>query len=134
MKFNFNRWSLGGKLIFIALCLAIFSLFLKWVDLGILSASGFQQDGYLFLVLFAYPVYVVLADKPMNKIIGLISSSLAVIIGLYFAFSKSVELFGSTVNAAGSGLYLFIISAVILVAGVFKYENAAMETSKEPLN
>ena len=130
MKFNFTRWSLGGKLIFIASCLAVFSLFLKWVDFGILSVSGFQQDGYLFLVLFLYPLYALFTEKPLNKTLGLISAGLAVILGIYFAFSKTVEIFGSTVNGTGSGLYLFIIASLILIAGVIKYE----VVKTEPVN
>ncbi len=128
MKINFSRWNIGGKLIFSACCLAIFSLFLKWVDLGILSASGFQQDGYLFLVLFAYPAYVLAKNKPINRIGGLVSSVSAVLLGIYFALTKSIEVFGSTVNGAGSGLYLFILSAIALVIGVLKYESTSAET------
>lgn len=133
MKFNFSRWNLGGKLIFIAGCSAIFSLFLKWVDLGIISASGFQQDGYLFLVLFLYPLYALMAEKPLNKVIGLISAGLALILGIYFAFSKTIEIFGATVNGTGTGLYLFIIASLILTAGVVKYEVVKVASAEDPI-
>ncbi len=74
MKTDFGQWNKGGKMIFIATCLAILSLFMTWVDIGFARASGFQQDGYIFLVFFIYPVYKLLREKPMNKVIGLLSS------------------------------------------------------------
>ncbi len=49
---NFKQLSLGKKIILITTVLALISLFLPWVELGILSASGFQQGGYLFLTAF----------------------------------------------------------------------------------
>ena len=122
MKISFSQWNIGGKMIFIATCLAVFSLFMSWVDLGIISASGFQQDGYLFLLLYIYPVYKLLKDRPMKKIIGMISSILAVVSGIAFMFSKSVDFFGTTVNGAGPGLYLFVIASILLTVGVIKYD------------
>lgn len=130
MKINFSQWNLGGKMIFIATCLAIVSLFMNWVDFGILSASGFQQDGYLFLVLYIYPVYKLLKEKPMKKVAGLISSILAVVTGIMFMLSKSVDMFGTTVNGAGTGLYLFIIASIMLTVGVIKYNTDHVEVNK----
>ena len=134
MKVKFNEWDLGGKLIFISSILAVISLFMPWADLGIFSVSGFQQDGYLFLVLFIYPFYRVMKNQSINKIIGLISSGLAFIISLMFLFSKSVDMFGSTINAGGIGLYLFVITTIGLIVGVIKYsvieENIIIEEEK----
>jgi hypothetical protein len=130
LKINFSQWNLGGKLIFIAGCLAIVSLFMSWVDLGIVSASGFQQDGYLFLIFYIYPIYKLLKEKPMKKVLGLISSILAVIIGIIFMLSKSVDVFGTTVNGAGTGLYVFIIASIMLTVGIVKYDTNHVEIMK----
>lgn len=127
MKINFKEWNFGGKLIFISTILAIFSLFMNWVDAGIIRVSGFQQQGYLFLLLYIYPVYKLLKGSKMNKLIGLICSILAAVGSIAFLTSKSVDLFGSTVNAAGAGLYLFIIASVLLIIGVAQYKVAVLE-------
>ncbi len=122
MKINFRDWNLGGKLIFISTILAILSLFMSWVDAGIIRASGFQQQGYLFLILYIYPVIKLLQGTKMNKLIGIICSILAVIGSIAFLSSKSVDIFGTTVNAAGAGLYLFIIASILLTIGVLQYK------------
>ncbi|MFN0313028.1 hypothetical protein [Kurthia sp. ISK08] len=49
---NFKQLSLGKKIILITTVIALISLFLPWVELGILSASSFQQGGYLFFNCF----------------------------------------------------------------------------------
>lgn len=121
MSIKFKEWNLGGKLIFISALLAILSLFMSWVDAGIVRASGFQQQGYLFLVLYVYPVYKLLKGVKMNKLIGLICSTLSVIGSIAFLSSKSVDLMGTTVNAAGTGLYLFIIASIMLTVGIIQY-------------
>ncbi len=133
MKINFSQWNVGGKMIFIATGLAVLSLFMSWVDLGFVSASGFQQDGYLFLIFYIYPVYKLLRDRPMKRVLGLLSSMLAVVTAIAFLLSKSVDVFGTTVNGAGAGLYLFVIASVLLTVGVFKYavvEESIVETSE----
>ena len=127
MKIKFNEWNIGGKLIFVSTIIAIISLFMSWVDLGIASVSGFQQDGYLFLILYIYPVYKLLKGTRLNKVIGVICSALAVILGIVFLSSKSVDFFGSTVNAAGTGLYLFIVASIVLTIGIIKYDVVEMK-------
>ncbi|MDR5659690.1 hypothetical protein RH915_09300 [Serpentinicella sp. ANB-PHB4] len=122
MKINFKAWGLGGKLIFISTCLAVLSMFMTWADVGFLSASGFQQQGYLFLILYIYPVYKLLKEESINKKIGLSCSIVAVVGSILYLGSKSVEVFGQTVNTAGTGLYLFVLTAILLTIGIFKYE------------
>ncbi len=114
-----QKWGKGGTVIVVATALFVISLFMPWVDAGFLSASGFQQEGYLILILFAYPIYTALAEKPINLIGGLISSVLAVVVVVMFMFSKSVDFFGSSTNLSGTGMYLAIIASIILVIGVF---------------
>lgn len=115
---NFKQLSLGKKIILITTVIALISLFLPWVELGILSASGFQQDGYLFLIAFIYPIYCVFKNKYINKIGGLACGIVALIVSIFYISSKSDELFGASINVAGSGAYLFLISTIGLIIGV----------------
>ncbi len=70
MNIKFKEWNFGGKLIFISTILAIISLFMNWVDAGILRVSGFQQQGYLLLIFYIYPVYKLLKGTKLNKVLG----------------------------------------------------------------
>lgn len=115
---NFKQLSLGKKIILITTVIALISLFLPWVELGILSASGFQQGGYLFLIAFIYPVYCVLKNTYINKVGGLVCGIVALIASIAYISSKSDELFGASINVAGSGAYLFLISTIGLIIGV----------------
>lgn len=115
---NFKQLSLGKKIILITTVIALISLFLPWVELGILSASGFQQDGYLFLIAFIYPIYCVFKNNYVNKIGGLACGIIALIVSIFYVSSKSDELFGASINVAGSGAYLFLISTIGLIIGV----------------
>ena len=115
---NFKQLSLGKKIILITTVIALISLFLPWVELGILSASGFQQGGYLFLIAFIYPVYCVLKNTYINKVGGLVCGIVALIASIAYISSKSVEIFGTAINVAGSGAYLFLISTIGLIIGV----------------
>ncbi len=49
MKFDWQNWNLGGKIIFVAACLAAATMLMKWVDVGIISQSGLSQQAYIFL-------------------------------------------------------------------------------------
>ena len=122
MKKIFDEWNIGGKMIFIATVVGILSLFMKWVDVGLASASGFQQQGYLMLVLYIYPMVQLFKIKPINKAIGIVSGILAIIAGVAFLISKNVDFMGESVNVASTGLYVFVLSAVLLTAGIVKYE------------
>ncbi len=116
---NFKNLNMSRKLILGASILAVLSLFLPWVDLGFISASGFQQQGYFFLVFFIYPFYCLVKDSKINKIGGLTSGGLAIAATIFFISSKTEALFGETINAAGIGMYAFLISAIILVIAIF---------------
>lgn len=94
---------------------------MTWADVGILTASGFQQQGYLLLIFYIYPVLKLLKNKDMNKLAGLISGALGVVLSVYYLTTKRIDLFGTAVNAAGTGLYVFILATVGLCVGVFKY-------------
>lgn len=115
---NFKQLSLGKKIILITTVIALISLFLPWVELGILSASGFQQGGYLFLIAFIYPVYCVLKNTYINKVGGLVCGIVALIASIAYISSKSDEIFGTAINVAGSGAYLFLIATIGLIIGV----------------
>ncbi|MGO1470415.1 MAG: hypothetical protein ACTHW2_10380 [Tissierella sp.] len=121
MKFKFKEWSLGGKFIFFSTLLAILSLFMTWVDMKEIKLSGFEQKGYIFLVFYIYPMYKLLKDERMHKIGGKASSILAIALGASLLGSISIDETGNTVNAGGTGLYLYITASILLNIGTIKY-------------
>jgi len=118
---EFKRLDGGSKIIFIATILAIVSLFFNWIDAGIVALSGFQQQGYLLLILFIYPFMQVIKLKPVNKVIGLVCSILSIISILIFIMSKTVEIFGTTINVASTGMYLYLVAGILLLIGVIRH-------------
>lgn len=119
MKFDFKAWDLGGKIIFLSLCLAVLSLFFKWVELGFVSANGFSQQGFIFLVVFLYPVIMLLKEASINKVISYGCAIVGVIACIGYISSKSVDLFGTTINAASTGPYVFLVACIALGVGTF---------------
>lgn len=136
MKFDWNNWNVGGKTIFVAACVAVLSMFLKWVDLRIVSANGFSQGTFLFLGVFVYPVLMLLQQRPINRNIGVGCAVGGIVLALGYYLSSFEEIMGRTVVVAGSGPWVFLFASIALLVGVLKYEPvatapAASEESKQ---
>lgn len=123
-KFDWAGWSLGGKIIFISACIAFFSMFLNWVDLGFVSANGFNQGSIFFLGVYIYPLWKLLTGQTINQIAGIIWGGVGFILTGFFMASKQIEIFGTTTNASGSGALLFLLTCGILIYGVVMYHQS----------
>jgi hypothetical protein len=121
MKFDWENWNLGGKIIFVASCAAMVSMFMDWVSIGFVSQSGLTQGAFLFLVLWIYPVLMLFKNKSISRTWGLICSIASVVLTIAYISSKSIELFGKTINAAATGSWLFLLVSIALIVGVIKY-------------
>lgn len=119
MELNWKDWSLGNRIIFSSGIVAVLSLLLPWADMGLVTINGFGQQGYILLIFYVYPLYQLLNSKPIKAIYGLLSSLLAIITSISFAFSKTVEVFNTSMNVSGSGLVLFILASIALTIGVY---------------
>lgn len=118
-RISWSEWGLGGKLIFCATCLGIFSFLLPWVDLGFTSRNGISQGSFLLGAFYIYPVYKLLTSQAGSRTIGLVCAALAVIFAFVYIESKTVEVFNETVNAASAGADTFIIASLLLGVGVW---------------
>lgn len=158
MKFAWKNWNIGGKIIFVSACVSTLSMLMKWVDvsillqpglslekleeiknagqeyftvdLGIVSQSGLSQETFLLLGLYVYPVLMLFKNKSIHKVWGLVCSIASVVFTLYYISSKSVELFGETVNVSGNGAWLFLLSSITLIVGVLKYFSQKQDKDK----
>lgn len=122
-RISWDEWGIGGKLIFCATCLGMFSFLLPWVDLGFTSRNGLSQGGFLLGAFYIYPVYKLLTSQTGSRTIGLICAALAVIFAFAYIGSKTVEVFNETVNAASAGVDVFIIASLLLGVGVWMRDN-----------
>jgi len=137
MEFDWKNWSLGGRIIFCSACVALISLFMKWIDFGgMFSQNGFAQQGYLLLPFWVYPLFVLFKKKKMNVFGGIIPAIVAIIIMIAFMSSKKIdeELFGDRIdmNITGSGAWLFLFALIALIIGIIKY--VPMDELKSALN
>lgn len=127
MKFDWQHWGLGGKIIFVAACFAVLSMFMNWVDLGIVSANGLSQGAFLFLALWVYPVLMLFNNEAIKQSWGLGCAVASVVLTLVYISNKSFEFFGETGNAAAGGAILFLLASIALIVGVIKYQPTPTE-------
>jgi hypothetical protein len=128
-KFDWKRWSLGGKVLFIAACVAAASMLLPWVDVGIASANGISQGAFLFLAVFIYPLWMLLTNRSIHRVGGIACGAIGILLAIVYIVSKEVAVFGYSVNAASGGPYVFLLACVALIFGVVKYSAIADSTS-----
>lgn len=113
-----SEWDHGGWTIFVSACIATLTMFMKWVDLGIISADGFQQRTFLFLGLFAYPIVMLFKNKPVHRVSGIVCGAVGILLGVIYIASKGDDVFDRWVNFAGTGPYIFILACIALIVGI----------------
>ncbi|MCR6513982.1 MAG: hypothetical protein ACRDCB_04870 [Clostridium sp.] len=111
--------TLEEKIYLVGFALGIISLFLPWVNMGFISANGFQQDGYLLLIPMLYPIITLFSNKKRNNIINIILGILNIIFSIGFMMSKNVTIFGQSINPSGAGLYIMIVATIVIGVGCF---------------
>jgi hypothetical protein len=119
--FAFYEWNLGGKIIFISGCIALFSMLLPWISFFGFTASGFSGAYFLLLGLFVYPLSMLLQNRFIDMQIGYISSGLAALIAIIII--ARIRQASHGLNVVGSGAYIFLLSAVAMGVGIYLYYN-----------
>lgn len=113
-----KKRSTAELLILLSTILYIVSLFFPWVSLAFTdSANGFAHRGYIVLILFVYPIFTVYAKKSPG-LLGIASSLAAAVFLLYYIKQVSQHYMGENVSEAESGLYLAMVSSLVLVTGI----------------
>lgn len=122
MKSKFEKLSIGGKLIIISVFIAILSLLFNWVNLKGISIAGYNQRGYIFLLLFIYPLFIVLFNKEMDNFIAYIFAIFANVVGMAYIRIISTTFLETEFVSYGLGIYIYLASTFLLLFGVFKYK------------
>jgi hypothetical protein len=123
---NWKIWNTNQRTIMISAGVAIISMLLPWVDIGIASRNGLQQGTFLYLGFYIYPVWVVLKSQSTNKVWAMASSVLPALLSVTYIASKDLgDLEGlglESANASGIGVILFLSSCIALGVGSFRME------------
>jgi hypothetical protein len=120
-RFDFTRWSVGGKVVFICSCVAVLTFLFPWVDVGIATRNGLEQGTFLLFAFYAYPLLMLLYNKKAFKPVSVACGLIAAFLTLLYSFSKTGELLERTVNATGIGAYLFLLNSLIVAGGAGAY-------------
>lgn len=131
MLLRFGNWNMGGKIIFIASCAAIASMFMNWYDNGIVSQSGLTQLAFVFLGFWIYPLLMLFKNKQMSRIGGLVCSIGSAVLTIVFIKYTTIDLFSKKVYVSGTGAYLFLLASIALTIGVIKYTDPLVACSSE---
>jgi len=132
MKFDWDKWNDGGKLIFVNACLAILSMFMNWSDIGIASRTGMQNGAVLCLGLWIYPVVMLLRNKPINLGLGLLCATLSfAFVAIYLIDMTSREVLGETVDVSAIGAWVFLAASFFLGVGVIRYQSLGLGDYRE---
>ena len=121
MKFDWKNWNVGGKIIFITTCVSVFSMFLKWIDIGIKSETGFEQEAFFLLALYIYPNIMLFKNQKIKRTLGLSFAIINIILCIWYYQSNALLIFGTEVNTTATGAYIYYISSIIFLIGILKY-------------
>ena len=118
MEFDFQGWSLGGKIVFISSCVAVVSLLLPWIDVGIATRMGLTQVSLLLIGFYVYPVLMLLQKQPIHKGAGIACGGLAIAGTLWWILHHRSSVFGQTMDVSGFGSKLFLLASIAFTVGV----------------
>lgn len=112
--------------------IAVLSLFMTWVDVGIAKANGFQQQGYFWILTFVYPTIQIIRKQNYNKIAAIVPLVLGVLSMIYFISTKNTTVYGIKLHCARAGMYIMTCAIIVsLVASIIGLIN---EKDKKPKN
>src|SRR3989338_1905559 len=104
---------------------SFFSLFLPWASAGFISASGWQKEGYIFLIPIFYNLTFI-RHKINSKLLPYVVNFLTLSSIWSYIIDASIILFGNKVNLAGEGAYLALFSFAANLFFIYK-----MSTNKK---
>lgn len=122
MKSDFKNYNIGKKLIAFSLFIAIISLFLPWGYSDNKAICGIIFGAYMLLLIFVYPLIVLFLNKKLNKIGAMSIPIIGIIVLIQIRTVEILKVEGTMIRPTGPGLYMFILSLVVLVIGINKYQ------------
>jgi hypothetical protein len=123
MRITLPNWSPGAWVIVGALALAVVSLFFKWTKgEGYVGAAGFLNPWLMLMGVFVYPVWMMMAGRPIHLIGGILCGAWGLVTALFWILKFTGSVLGVTFSVANVGLYLYLVSCIALTVGVILYK------------
>jgi hypothetical protein len=143
MRITLPNWSPGAWVIVGSVALVLISLFFKWtgvpglghlkqmgLDFGgmeipgasYVSTAGFLNPWIMLTGVFIYPVWMLLAGRPIHLVGGILCGAWGAITALFWILKYTSSAGGTTVSAANWGLYIYLVSCLALIVGVILYK------------
>ena len=114
-KLFWKEWDWGSRLVLISACLALLSMVLPWWERRSSYQFGFMSIGILYSLIFAFPLARVFRGVPVGS-----GGMTCAMFGYFLAgIFIPASILGMWESDATWGVYLFILSTVILALGVF---------------
>jgi hypothetical protein len=139
VRLTLPNWSVGAWIILASAVLVLAALFFKWTgipgksmlrqvarELGMAtlptdipgdsyaSHMGLINPWVMFVGVFVYPVWMLLAGRPIHLVGGILCGAWGAITALFWILKLS--------DSANWGLYLYLISCLALIPGVILYK------------
>lgn len=124
---SYKNWNSGGWITALSAAVAVLSLFLPWVNMVLVSSNGLASGGIFALVLYAYPVWIVITNRDLNKAAGVICGIAAALYAVLFIQHQMIDVFGYGANFSAIGVYVFLVASLGLAAGAAMYRPSGME-------
>jgi len=121
---EFHQYSSGGKLIFASFFFAVLSLLFPWNSTELGTLNGMEEETYLFLLFYLYPVYSVINNKHMDKVISSSFAVLATECNIAYIYSHNINIF-QPLSCNLIGPYLFFVCSLLFVFATCQYEKVS---------
>lgn len=99
----------------------IISLLMPWFTVTLGYILGFHFKGYLFLLLFIYPLYTAIRNVPIHQTYGLFCGIIpvGVLIVLYVRYTGTNDALDVAISKASFGYYTAFIGCVLVLVAIF---------------
>jgi hypothetical protein len=106
----------------VSACIAVFSMFLPWMQLGVRSDDGWETQYFLVLLLWVWPYLSVFRNRePSFGIIWYLVVAFGLILSMFFDDHGGVSLFGRTVDwRVGAGVWVYLLANALSVYFLWK--------------
>lgn len=129
---RFRGWNVGAKMVLITSCVAVVSLFLPWVDIGIISRNAFGGDGFLLIGFYIYPLILLFTGKRGVPILGVACGVVAALGAVVFISRMQSNEYADSVNFAGSGVLVFLVASIVMAVGAYLDRSAKGQRPPSP--
>ena len=129
---NWAQMNKGARIFSVALGIAILTMLMSWVDVGIATRNGLEQQGFIFLLPWIYPALKIFKNEEQKKGLSVILLFISLAGVIWYIMSKNVEMFGTTKNVSATGSHLFAVSCLVALSGITQYKPYESSTDDPP--